>query len=67
MEAELREYVSFEGEESVSFLERQGHEGVNDLTRAWFPGGVTYSETAVSRIHWFCPVWYRRSGYKLTP
>jgi hypothetical protein len=50
----------FEGEESVSFLGRQGHEG--DLSEAWFPQGMKLSEIAVSYLYriadWPCTDWH---------
>ena len=50
LQAEFREYVSSDGEESVSLVRRQGPEGEDDLARAWFPQGIKTRETAVSPL-----------------
>jgi hypothetical protein len=48
MQAIIREYVSFHGDDSVSI--RDGEDGVDEdaLAKAWFPEGVVFDETAVS-------------------
>jgi hypothetical protein len=48
MQCRLREYASFNAENSVHLVDGEGDNNGNALLRAWFPEGVVFDETAVS-------------------